>query len=1007
MAESILYNIAASLVTKLGSPALAEFQLLWGLEDELTKLKHTIEAMEAALLDAEEQQFKSHEKKNWISRVKAVFYNADDLIDEFAYETLRWQVIAESRRGVKEVREVLSMPHHIAFRFKMSHRIKDIREKLNAIDVDKTQFHCSKSVRDTRIDELRETRETYSIIHDDEVVGREDDKKAIMDLLLDTNIEAKENIATIAIVGMGGLGKTALAQSVYNDENTTEHFMMKLWVCISEQFDVNVIIQKIIESATGKKPEILQIELLQSELRKHIDGKKYLLIMDDVWNENYEKWVKLKTLLKDGAKGSRILITTRHQRVAETFDTILSYVLGQLDYQSAWLLFKKVAFRGEKSEKELANSDLVKIGKEIVAKLKGLPLAIRIIGSLLYAKKPEHHLWLAFKDKEFSRVLEQREETQFMLSILELSYNPLEYSLKQCFTYCSLFSKDYIFQKDEMIKQWVTQGFVQSIGTIEPNDIGEDYFMELLSRSFFQDVKRNEMGDIVECKMHDLMHDLACSIMKNECVSMEVNDRVVIERTRHISIYRRFGIKLESLKLLFVAKNLRTLIIDAPSKDGKKVLKLIFTKFLRLRTLRLNLSIDLTVQVLPKSIGKLKHLRYLEICQIGLRLLPNSMNELYNLETLILDGCILLEKLPRDAKNWRKLRYLSLASLNIEFLPNSIDEWNNLETLVLQKCLMLKELPKDIKKCVKLKHLDLIGCKSLTHSPKGLGELTGLQTMNLFVLNKDVGCDLSELNRLSKLRGSLTIKGLEFCTIDDLEKHHFSLQQKSSIRKLKFVWNYSKDEAMNISNNDDYKGVLECLQPHLNVQKVHICGYQEVKLCDWLSSNVLVYLIDIKLLDCVKLESLPRFDQFPLLKRLGLQLLPCIEYIDNNNYPYSSTFLPSLEKLSIVNMPNLKGWWKGEISSESSPNSASFHTKVPCLCQFTIDNCPKLVSIPWHAPLKKLQISMVSLQLLDTVIEMTVSHCVEESSSTQSKVSSFELRQKSYSIISKILSNLR
>ncbi|XP_022944081.1 putative disease resistance protein RGA1 isoform X2 [Cucurbita moschata] len=196
---------------------------------------------------------------------------------------------------------------------------------------------------------------------------------------------------------------------------------------------------------------------------------------------------------------------------------------------------------------------------------------------------------------------------------------------------------------------------------------------------------------------------------------------------------------------------------------------------------------------------------------------------------------------------------------------------------------------------------------------------------------------------------------------------------------------------MNIFVNNDYKGVLECLQPHLNVQKVHICGYQEVKLCDWLSSNVLVYLIDIKLSDCVKLESLPRFDQFPLLKRLGLQLLPCIEYIDNNNYPYSSTFLPSLEKLSIVNMPNLKGWWKGEISAESSPNSASFHTKVPCLCQLTIDNCPKLASIPWHAPLKKLQISMVSLQLLDTVIEMTVSHCVEESSSTQSKVSSFEL----------------
>ena len=120
-----------------------------------------------------------------------------------------------------------------------------------------------------------------------------------------------------------------------------------------------------------------------------------------------------------------------------------------------------------------------------------------------------------------------------------------------------------------MIKQWVAQGFIQSIDTVEPNDIGEDYFMELLSRSFFQDVTRNEMGDIIKFKMHDLMNDLACSIVKNEYVTMDVKDKVVIERTRHISIYHKFGIKFGSFKLLFEAKNLRTLIIDAPTRLQK------------------------------------------------------------------------------------------------------------------------------------------------------------------------------------------------------------------------------------------------------------------------------------------------------------------------------------------------------------------------------------------------------------------------------------------------------
>ncbi|XP_022931674.1 putative disease resistance protein RGA1 [Cucurbita moschata] len=997
MAESILFHVAASLATKLGSPAITEFQLFWGVHDELDKLKHTILTMEAVLLDAEEQQSNSHAVKNWISRVKDAFYEVDDLIDEFTYETLRHQVMAKGKRGVKEVRQVFSLPHQIAFRFKISHKIRDVREKLKAIDADKNQFYFSERVINTRDDELRKSRETISFICDDEVVGRNPDKKAIIDLLLNTDLDTKENIGVIAIVGMGGLGKTALAQSVYNNENITKHFDLKLWVCVSEDFDIKVIVEKIIESATRKKPEILQMDSLQSDLRTHINGKKYLLIMDDVWNEDYEKWVNLKRLLMGGTSGSRILITTRHRRVAETFDTTSCYDLGELDDKSAWLLFKKMALGSEEPGKELENSNLVDIGKEIVVKLKGLPLAIRTIGRLLYAKKPEHHLWLTFKDKELSRVLEQREETQFILSILELSYHHLPSSLKQCFLYCTLFPKDYNIRKDEVIKQWVAQGFVQSVGVIKPYDIGEDYFMELLSRSFFQDVTRNEMGDIIKFKIHDLMNDLACSIVKKEYVSMDVNDKVVTGRTRHISIYHNFGIKLENLKLLYEAKNLRTLIIDAPTKDAQKVLNLIPTKFLRLRTLSFDSSIFSTFQVLPKSIGKLKHLRYLNICLYELQFLPNSITKLYNLETLILDRCEHLQELPRDAKNWMKLRYLSLTgNTEIKFLPDSIASLLNLETLILQDCSLLRELPKDIKKCVNLKHLDLRGCNALTHLPKGLGELTNLQTMNLFILNKDVGCDLSELNRLSKLRGSLTIKGLEVCTTEDLKNSYFNLRLKLGFQELKFVWNYSKDEHMNIVLDNECKGVLNCLQPHSNVGKIDICGYPEVMLCDWLSSNTLLHLVSIKLSDCFQLQVLPQFDQFPCLKCLGLKSLPCIEYIDNDGYRSSSIFFPSLEKLSIIDMHNLKGWWKGETSSEGSPNNASFPITMSCLCELKIDDCPQLASIPWHAPLKLLEICAVSLQLLNVIIEKTANPSSKLSHVYLSKIDDIEFLPREF-----------
>ena len=147
--------------------------------------------------------------------------------------------------------------------------------------------------------------------------------------------------------------------------------------------------------------------------------------------------------------------------------------------------------------------------------------------------------------------------------------------------------------------------------------------------------------------------------------------------------------------------------------DCKKALNLISTKFLRLRTSCLNFAHATPSEVLPKSIGKLKHLRYLKIMLFHLLFLPNSVTKLHNLETLILDGCKCLQELRREAKNWMKLRYLSLArNREIKFLPDSIAALHNLKTLILQNCSLFRELRKDIKKCVNLKHLDLHGCRT-------------------------------------------------------------------------------------------------------------------------------------------------------------------------------------------------------------------------------------------------------------------------------------------------------
>ncbi|TYK10411.1 putative disease resistance RPP13-like protein 1 isoform X1 [Cucumis melo var. makuwa] len=762
MAEAILYNFTADIIFKLGSSALQELGSLWRVNSELHKLKHSLSAIQAVLHDAEEQQSKNNQVKDWVLKLQDVLYEIDDLIDESSYETLRRQVLAKHRRYRKQVRILFSK---FKSNWKIGHKIKEIRERLQAINDDKNQFGFCKNVIERRDDYegLRKRRETHSFIPQDEVVGRNDDKEAVIDLLLNSN--TKEDIAIVSIVGMGGLGKTALAQSIYNHHSMTNdgQFQMKLWVCVSEEFDLKIVIQKIIESATRKKPQsFLQIDSLQCELRKKIDGKKYFLVMDDVWNEKKEEWLHLKRLLMGGAKGSRILITTRSEQVAKTFDSTFIHLLQILDASNSWYLFQKMTglekcSNNQEVKHDQTNSNMIQIGKTILSRLKGVPLVIRTIGGLLKDNKSER-FWLSFKDKELYQVFGQGQDALKEIQlILELSYKYLPANLKQCFLYCALFPKDYKIEKEKLILLWRAQGFIQANGNDDDSyliDIGDDYFMELLSR---------------------------CDLIPN---------------------------------------------------------------------------------VMPWEF-------------IGL---------------------------PKDIKNCNNLRQLDLSeNKSIEFLPDSITELCKLEALMLQNCRKLKELPKDTKKLINLKHLDLWGCWALTHMPKGLGELTNLQTMNTFVLGKNKGGDLKELDGLTKLRGKLRIEHLEFCTsiVDHQQIKGKFLNLKSSLQRLGLQWDKH-------TIGDD-ESVLDCLQPHSNLQEIFIEGYGGMNLCNWVSSKFLGCLVTIRLYRCERLRHLPRFDQFPNLKHLDLQDLPNIEHIivNNDNFVSSSTIFPSLKKLEIWEMPML------------------------------------------------------------------------------------------------------
>jgi hypothetical protein len=861
MAEQLLFVPAEQMIETLGSLAAKEIDLLWGVENELQSLRNTVLMIKDVLLDAEEKQAAGDRAvTRWLGELNDVIYDADDLLDAVSTEALRREIITRDKKA-KQVRVFFSNSNQIVYRLKMANKIKAMRERLDAINADRQRFHLEVRHVETQVGGNRGN--THSFVRAEAVIGRDADKKAVIDrLLLDSNVE--DNVSILPIVAIGGLGKTTLAQLIFNDGQIEKHFQLKMWVCVSDPFHVKNIVEKIIEAATKKKPEIGEMDTLVGNLKEKIDGKKYLLVLDDVWNDDHQKWFELKEVLMGGARGSRILLlTTRSEIVAKISGTIQSHFLKGLEERDSWSLFKQMAFeRGQEPEE---NSRIVAIGREILGKCSGVPLAIRTIGSLLRFKNSEAE-WLTFKKNNLSKISQNEND---ILPTLKLSYNHLPSHLKHCFAYCSLYPKDYWFPKSRLIQGWIAQGFVKSSDQ-NPSleDVGHEYFMDLLWRSFFQEADMDEFGNVLRCKMHDLMHDLAISVAGSMTTTLNDDKETSIsEKTRHVSIVGD-NINTSSITTsLSKASSMRTLIFPTISYvSSESGCEAIFSSFNFLRMLELHRR---DFDFLPSSIGKLKHLRYLNL-------------------------------------SWNR---------NLKKLPNSITKLQNLQTLILSFCEKLEELPRDIKKLVNLKHLEIERCLKLGYMPLGLGQLTNLQTLSKFVVHRDPlsrhSSGLKELNRLNNLRGSLDIINLRHGKDAMSECKAANLKEKHHLDALDLWW--SIEEGV-IASDDivDDEVLLEVLQPHLNLKRLLLQGNYGPRLPTWLLS--LTNLVRFELVDCTKCQYLPPLNQLPSLKVLRLIRMDALEYIssgsDSHNFvditehPLLPSF-PRLSKLDIWSCPLL------------------------------------------------------------------------------------------------------
>ncbi|XP_042496364.1 putative disease resistance protein RGA4 [Macadamia integrifolia] len=885
-----------------------EFGLVWGVDQEMRRLSDTLATIRDVSEDAEKKQFKDKAIKSWLKKLKDAAYDADDILDECAAKSLQ---LEDQMRSCGNCTNQVSHSflswfnfEQLVFRLKIGHRIKDIRERFDDIADARAKFHLNPRgiVLEGSVVESSE-RETSSILTTEHpVYGREEIKEEIVKVLVD-NI-SNPNLLVYPIIGMGGLGKTTLAQLVYNDERVKNHFESRNWVCVSDDFDVKRLTRAIIESIDRKACDLTELDPMQSRLREMLSGKRYLLVLDDVWSEDQEKWERVKSSLTCGNEGCVILVTTRIEKVASIMGTFPANHLKELSEDDCWALFKQRAFGSSGREGQNA-ANLVMIGKEIVKKCGGLPLAAKALGGLLRFKHSETE-WLFVRDNEIWDLPEDEGNT--ILPALRLSYNHLPSYLKQCFSYCSIFPKDYVIEKENLMYLWMANGFIPSKGEMELEDIGNEIFNELLWRSFFQDAVKDAGGNVLRCKMHDLVHDLACFVMDDECLNCEQisKKKIVPKGIRHLSLesnWRSFDFPYINIESLHKSQTIRTLLL--PRSYPTKIDELL--NFSNLRCLR---AIDLS---------------YSEF-RIASQMLSTV-------------ACYLIH-----------LRYLNLSHTNIRTLPESLRNLKHLQTLRLQYCYELQKLPAHLNTMSSLRHLDIEGCDLLRHMPTGIGRLIHLQTLSIFIVGKKSGCHISELQGLN-LGGNLYIKCLENVK-NSMDAKEANLIRKRNLDSLTLSWSPNIDQE-----NADDQEVLEGLQPPASIKGLTIERYQGMKFpSNWMEDLSLQNLVDVTLLNCQRCEQLPPLGHLPLLKYLFLSGMNSVRYLGvefDSGDGLGQGLFPLLKDLVLSYMPSLEVLLL---------NVREGRKVLPSLVSMTIAKCDRLTTLPLLPSLQDLSLNTMEYE---------------------------------------------
>ncbi|XP_065000208.1 disease resistance protein RGA2-like [Musa acuminata AAA Group] len=913
----VLDSFISGLVRTLMDMAKEEVDLLLGVPGEIQKLQRTLRNIQSVLRDAEKRRIEDEAVNDWLMELKDVMYDADDVLDECRMEAEKWTPReSDPKPSTSCGFPIFACFREVKFRHEVGVKIKVLNDRLEEISARRSKLQLHVSAAEPRV-VPRVSRITSPVMESDMVGERlEEDAEALVEQL--TKQDPSKNVVVLAIVGIGGIGKTTLAQKVFNDGKIKASFRTTIWVCVSQEFSETDLLGNIIEGAGGKYNREQSRSLLEPLVEDLLRGNKFLLVLDDVWDARI--WDDLlRKPLQGGAAGSRVLVTTRNAGIARQMKAAHVHEMKLLPPEDGWSLLCKKATMNAEEERDA--QDLKDTGMKIVEKCGRLPLAIKTIGGVLCSRGLNRSAW---EEVLRSAAWSRTGLPEGVHGALNLSYQDLPSHLKQCFLYCALFPEDHVFVRSDIIRLWIAEGFVEARGDVSLEETGEQYYRELLHRSLLQ-WQRYSQDDYYEYfKMHDLLRSLGHFLSRDE--SLFISD-----------VQNEWRSGAASMKLR------RLSIVATETTDIQHI-------------------VSLTKQ--HESVRTL----LVEIAVVHVKDIDDCLKNLVRLRVLHFTGNLfhrIIDILPHYIGNLIHLRYLNVSYTDIKKLPESICNLTNLQFLILLGCRQLTQIPQGMDRLVNLRTLDC-GYTHLESFPCGIGRLKHLNELGGFVMNTANGtCPLEALCGLQELR-DLSIHRLERAWLEAEPGRDTSVLKGK--QKLKNLHLHCSDRPTSDGHTEEQIERIEkvfdvALHPPSSVVYLGLENFFGLRYPSWMASasisSLLPNISRLELTNCDHWPLLPPLGKLPSLEFLEIQGAHAVTTIGpeffgceaaaatghererNSKRPSSSSpppppsLFPKLRELELWNMTNMEVWdWVAE----------GFAMRR--LDKLVLIRCPKLKSLP-------------------------------------------------------------